>query len=154
MTLTFQTLWTFTASMTQAPRCTVFTVGRSTKRGFNNKQEWQDLFSVFSVEWRRLGEAPHSAELKNTCHSYPSTLIGNSKYLRPKKPIKFTRWFRTHLPFHSWLSYEATVVGSCSIVVSYLPVKDINVNEVYSVFHRNIRAHNWPAPNISGFIAE
>ena len=78
------------------------------------------------------------------------------------------------------LSYEATDVGSRSIVGSYVPVKEMNVNDVYEInhmwtadmksneewfisyasftyiiiFHGNIWTQNWPAPNVSGFIAQ
>ena len=44
------------------------------------------------------------------------------------------------------LSYEATDVGSRSILHSYAPVKEISVNDIWN--------NNWPAPNISGFIAQ
>ena len=89
------------------------------------------------------------------------------------------------------LSYEATDVGSRSIVGSYVPVKEMMVNDIWNksymncrnemkmkkwssqwtqfmqlrkeawkkftnthFFHGNIWTHNWPAPNVSGFIAQ
>ena len=61
------------------------------------------------------------------------------------------------------LSYEATDIGSRSIVGSYVPVKEI-ISAVHiwfisyiintHFFHGNIWTHNWPAPNVSGFIAQ
>ena len=81
------------------------------------------------------------------------------------------------------LSYEATDVGSRSIMGSYVPVKEMSVNNIWNesymnwneisfhfisavhiwfisyiinthFFHGNIWTHNWPAPNVSGFIAQ
>ena len=62
------------------------------------------------------------------------------------------------------LSYEATDVESRWIVGSYyVPVKEMSVNDIWNksymncrndFFHGNIWTHNWPAPNVSGFIAQ
>ena len=65
------------------------------------------------------------------------------------------------------LSYEATDVGSRSFVGSYVPVKEMSVNDLVHIsltlvsyiintyfFHGNIWTHNWPAPKVSGFIAQ
>ena len=89
------------------------------------------------------------------------------------------------------LSYEATDVGSRSIVGSYVSVKEMMVNDIGNksymncgnemkmkkwssqwtqfmqlrkeawkkftnthFFHGNMWTHNWPAPNVSGFIAQ
>ena len=68
------------------------------------------------------------------------------------------------------LSYEVTDVGSRSIVGSYVNVKEMIVNDIWNKSYMNcgnemkkwssqwtqfmqcIWAHNWPAPNVSGFI--
>ena len=53
------------------------------------------------------------------------------------------------------LSYEATDGGSRSIVGSYVPVKEMSVNDIWNKSYMNcgngnIWTHNWPAPNVSG----
>ena len=71
------------------------------------------------------------------------------------------------------LSYEATDVGSWSFVGSNCPVRNESMmkwyiwNESYMncgyevkwsydlrSYHGTIRTHKWPAPNVSGFIAQ
>ena len=53
------------------------------------------------------------------------------------------------------LSYEATDVGSRSIVGSYVPVKEMSVNDIWNKLYMNCgNEMNWPAPNVSGFIAQ
>ena len=70
------------------------------------------------------------------------------------------------------LSYEATDVGNRSIVGLYVPVKEMTVNDIWNksymnwgnemkmkkwsshFFHGNLWTHNWPAPNVSSFIAQ
>ena len=56
--------------------CIVFTVEKSTKNFFSNKQECRDLFGVFSPELKGPGEALPLVDQRNTCRSIPSILIG------------------------------------------------------------------------------
>ena len=56
--------------------CIVFTVEKSTKNFFSNRQECRDLIGVFSPELKGHGETLHLVDQRNTCRVIPLILIG------------------------------------------------------------------------------
>ena len=108
---------------------TLFLVSK--KRASNKNETVIDVQPVYEINHIRTAEMKSNEEWSSRCEHNLCNCVSCLKKIQDFNGV-WTRDLAIPVRCSNQLSYEATDVGSCSIMSSYVPVKEVNVIAVQS----------------------
>ena len=111
---------------------TLFLVSK--KRASNENEIVIDVQTVYETNHIRTAEMKSNEEWSTRCEQNSCNCVSCLKKIQDLNGV-WTRDLAIPVRCSNQLSYEATDVGSWSIMSSYVPVKEMNVIAVYEINH-------------------